>query len=172
VKRSLLAMNSLASARSITEHRLMGLLLSAPHLVERYSEALAWLTLEDPQLDRIRKELLNLAASAASLDKTFIEGHLVREGIGALAERLRTHSVLQADLKGRTDDEAREALWLRTRAQLADPDCSGVDEALKARRDDALHRYLNGGSNGDWEELQRLNGEIRRLADPEAESGH
>jgi len=172
VKRSLHAVNSLSAAKSLTERRLIGLLISAPHLVERYSEALAWLTLDDPQLDKIRKELLNLAASAASLDKTSIEGHFVREGIGALAERLRTQSVLQSDLKGQPDDEAREALLLRTRAQLADPDSSGVDEVLKSRRDHALQRYLDGGSNADWEELQRIHAEIRRLAEPEADNGN
>src|SRR5262245_39501195 len=172
VKRSLHAVNSLSAAKSLTERRLMGLLISAPHLIERYSEALAWLSLDDPQLDRIRQELLNLAASAASLDKTAIEGHFVRQGMGALAERLRTQSVLQADLKGQPDDEAREALLLRTRAQLADPDSSGVDEVLKSRRDEALRRYLDGGSNADWEELQRLHAEIRKVADPEAENGN
>jgi DNA primase len=172
VKRSLLAVSSFSAAKSVTEHRLIGLLLSAPDLIERYAEALAWLSLDDPQLDRIRKELLNLAASVASLDKTSIEGHFVRQGIGALAERLRTQSVLQSDLKGQPDDEAREAILLRTRAQLADPDSSGVDELLKSKRDQALQRYLDGGSNADWEELQRLHAEIRRLADPEAENGN
>jgi DNA primase len=172
VKRSLHAVNSLSAAKSLTERRLIGLLISAPHLIERYTEALAWLSLDDPQLDRIRQELLNLAASAASLDKAAIEGHFVRQGMGALAERLRTQSVLQADLKGQPDDEAREALLLRTRAQLADPDSSGVDEMLKSRRDEALRRYLDGGSNADWEELQRLHAEIRKVADPEAENRH
>lgn len=172
VKRSLHAVNSLSAAKSLTERRLIGLLLSAPHLVERYTEALAWLSLDDPQLDRVRKELLNLAASAASLDKTSIEGHFVRQGIGALADRLRTQSVLQSDLKGQPDDEAREALLLRTRAQLADPDSAGVDESLKSRRDQALQRYLDGGSNADWEELQRLQAQIRKAADPEAENGN
>src|SRR6185503_10958647 len=100
VKRSLHVVNALSAAKSLNERRLLGLLICSPHLIERYSEALAWLTLDDPQLDRIRKELLNLAASAASLDKTSIEGHFVRQGIGTLAERLRTQSVLQSDLKG------------------------------------------------------------------------
>jgi hypothetical protein len=43
---------------------------------------------------------------------------------------------------------------------LADPDSSGIGE-IKARRDVALQRYLDGGANEDWNELQRLNGEIR-----------
>jgi hypothetical protein len=45
---------------------------------------------------------------------------------------------------------------------LADPDASGIGD-LKARRDSALQRYLDGGANDDWDELQRLNGEIRNF---------
>ena len=160
VKRSLHVVNALSAAKNLNERRLLGLLICSPHLIERYSEALAWLALDDPQLDRIRRELLNLAASGKSLDKAAVQNHLVRQGLGLLAERLQTHSVLQSDLKGQADDDAREVLWLRTRAQLADPDSSGIGE-IKARRDLALQRYLDGGANEDWNELQRLNGEIR-----------
>jgi hypothetical protein len=94
------------------------------------------------------------------LDKTAVENHLHARGFKALVERLRTNSVLKSDLTGQADEEAREALWLRTRAQLVDPDTSGIGD-LKARRDQALQRYLDGGSESDWDELQRLNGEIR-----------
>jgi DNA primase len=160
VKRSLHVVNALSAAKSLNEQRLLALLICSPHLIDRYSEALAWLALDDPQLDRIRRELLNLAASGKKLDKAAVENHLGRQGLGVLAERLKTHSVLQSDLRGQADEEAREALWLRTRAQLADPDASGIGD-LKARRDVALQRYLDGGANIDWDELQRLNGEIR-----------
>jgi DNA primase len=161
VKRSLHVVNALGAAKNLTERRLLGVLISSPHLIERYSEALAWLSLDDPQLDRIKTELLNLAASGRRLDNTAIENHLVRQGLGVLAERLKKQSVLISDLKGQADEEAREALWLRTRAQLADPDLVGADD-LKTRREEALKRYLDGGANVDWDELQRLNGEIRR----------
>jgi DNA primase len=164
VKRSLHVVNALSAAKSLNERRLLALLVCSPHLIDRYSEALAWLALDDPQLDRIRRELLNLAASGKRLDKAAVENHLVRQGLGVLAERLKTHSVLQSDLRGQADEQAREALWLRTRAQLADPDNSGVGD-LKARRDSALQRYLDGGANQDWDELQRLNGEIRKQAE-------
>jgi hypothetical protein len=43
---------------------------------------------------------------------------------------------------------------------LADPDASGIGE-IKTRRDLALQRYLDGGANEDWDELQRLNAEMR-----------
>jgi DNA primase len=160
VKRSLIVVNALSGAKHKKEAQLLGLLMSSPELIERYSEALAWLTFDDPQLDRIRRELLNLAASGKRLDKPAVENHLVRQGLGVLSERLKTHSVLTSDLKGQADEQAREALWLKTKAQLADPDFSGVGD-LKARRDEALQRYLNGGSEADWDELQRLNSEIR-----------
>ena len=167
VKRSLLVVNALSGAKHKKEEHLLGLLICAPELIDRYSEALAWLTLDDPQLDRVRRELLNVAASGKRLDNTAVENHLVRQGLGALAERLKTQSVLQSDLKGRADEEAREALWLRTRAQLADPDASGVGE-LKTRRDQALQRYLDGGAEQDWDELQRLNGQIRASSEAAA----
>jgi len=169
VKRSLHVVNALSAAKNVNERRLLGLLICAPHLIDRYSEALAWLSLDDPQLDRIRKELLNLAASSTRLDKTAVEGHLVRQGVGALAERLKSHTVLQSDLS-QADEEAREALLLRTKAQLVDPDFSGLSE-LKARRDEALQRYLDGGSNEHWDELQRLHAEIRKAAEHEIEDG-
>jgi DNA primase len=160
VKRSLHVVNALGAAKNLNERRLLGLLLCAPHLIERYSEALAWLTLDDPQLDRLRRELLNVVLSGIRLEKVALEGHLRRQGIGELAERLKTDSVLQSDLKGHADEEAREALLLRTKEQLAAPDFSGVGE-LKTRRDEALQRYLDSGANEDWDELQRLNGQLR-----------
>lgn len=159
VKRSLHVVNALSAAKNLNERRLLGLLVCAPHLIERYSEALAWLSLDDPQLDRLKTELLNLAASGRRLEKTAVENHLVRQGLGVLAERLTTHSVLQADLR-EADEQAREVLWQRTKAQLADPDNGGSGE-LKARRDEALQRYLDRGSNEDWDELQRLNALLR-----------
>lgn len=159
VKRSLHVVNTLSAAKNLTERRLLGLLISAPHLIERYSEALAWLALDDPQLDSIKRELLELAASGRRLDKTAVENHLVRQGLGVAAERLTTQSVLLSDLK-EADEQAREVLWARTRAQLADPDISGAGD-LKQSRDGALQRYLDGGASEDWDELQRLNSLLR-----------
>jgi DNA primase len=164
VKRSLLVMNALSGAKSMIERRLIALLICSPELIERYSEALAWLSLDDAQLDRIRGELINLAASGKRLDKAAVENHLHGRGFSALVEGLKTHSVHQSDFRGHADEEAREALWLRTRAQLADPDTLGPGD-LKDRRDRALQRYMDGGASKDWDELQRLNGEIRSSAE-------
>src|SRR5258706_10976418 len=68
VKRSLHVVNALGAAKNLTERRLLGVLIAAPHLIDRYSEALAWLSLDDPQLDRIKTKLLNLPPSGRRLD--------------------------------------------------------------------------------------------------------
>jgi hypothetical protein len=50
--------------------------------------------------------------------------------------------------------------WHRAVAQLDDPDFSLHGE-LKTQRDAAFRRYLDGGGDADWDEVQRLNGLIR-----------
>jgi DNA primase len=160
VKQSAIAISGHAG-RAFCDRRYLALLLEMPESIDTEAEALAEIAFSDGELDILRRELLNLAASGTRLDKAAVEAHLVRQGIGALAERLTTHSVLQLDLKERADNETRETLLLRTRQQLADPDGSGSGE-LKARRDRALQLYLDSGAEEDWNELQRLNGELRQ----------
>jgi DNA primase len=160
VKQSSIAVSERAG-RDLSEKRYVALLLETPEFIHHEAEVLAEMSFGDSALDRLRRELLNLAASGTRLDNSAVEAHLVRQGIGALAERLTKHSVLKIDLKERTDRAAREALLLRMREQLADPDGSGTG-GLKAQRDRVLQLYLDSGAKADWDELQRLNGELRQ----------
>jgi hypothetical protein len=148
------------AARSLNEKRLLAFLLSAPDVLERNVEALAWLSFKDPQLDRVRSELLNLAASQERLDTAAVENHLVCQGLGLVAERLKSDWVVLASLEEHKDAGDREALWDRMRAQLESADCTGLGQ-LQERRDRALTDYLQHGTSADWDELQRLNNEIR-----------
>jgi DNA primase len=172
VKRSLHAVNAHGAARRIKERELMGLLLSAPILIERHAEMLAALAITDPQLDRLKRELLHLAASGVSLERTVVESHLVRQGMDALAARLAGQTVVQGVVHGVAQgafagpaDAVHEAAWRRVMAQLHDPDQAAHGD-LKARRDEALKRYLDGGAHEDWDELQRVNGLIRNASAP------
>jgi DNA primase len=160
VRRSVLAVNDVGAARSLNEKRLLAFLLSAPDVLERNVEALAWLSFNDPQLDRVRSELLNLAASQERLDTAAVENHLVCQGLGLVAERLKSDWVVLASLEEHKDAGDREALWDRMRAQLESADCTGLGQ-LQERRDRALTDYLQHGTSADWDELQRLNNEIR-----------
>ena len=63
-------------------------LLAEPELAIRHVEVLAELPLSDASLDRLRHELLNLAASKASLEQQGVEDHLKRLGLGEILARL------------------------------------------------------------------------------------
>jgi len=185
VKASLHAVNSGGAARKIKEKEVLALALAEPELIERHAEALARFALSDPQLDRLKRELLNLAASGGRLDRTTVDNHLVRQGMGALAQGLTVQQVLagsqdHSSVEG-ADLSLREDAWLQTLAQLQDPrflanDAKGAASEsfagatpagadLSAKREAALQRYLDGGSDTDWEELQRLNGLLREHAE-------
>jgi DNA primase len=160
VKRSRLAAADPAAARNLNEWRILSLLLRAPELVERNIEPLARLEFHDPQLDRVRSELLNLAGSHERLETAAIENHLVSRGLGVVAERLKSDSRVLAGIDERSDGGNRETLFDRMRAQLENADSSRVGQ-LKERRDRALTEYLQHGTGEQWDELQRLNNEIR-----------
>ena len=164
VRQSLHAVNAVSATRKHKEMELAGLLLGAPGLVERHAEQLAEFSFSDGQLDRLKHELLNLAASGTSLDRTVVENHLVRQGMGVLSERLSSQRIVQTAGLDTADEAAHEDAWLRVMAQLRDPDSlpdSPLGGDLKSKRDEALARYLDQGGQADWDELQRLNGMIR-----------
>jgi DNA primase len=173
VRRSVHAVNAHGAARSIKEKELLGLLLTAPILIERHAETVAELAFQDPQLDRLKRELLHLAASGVTLERTVVENHLVRQGLSMLAERLTAQTGVQGVRTGvaegafaGSDEAIHEAAWRRTLAQLHDPEMPAHGD-LKARRDAALKRYLDGGAHEDWDELQRVNGLIRSASAPQ-----
>ena len=139
---------------------MVGLLILSPELLEQKPEAVAWLSFTDPQLDRARNELLKLATSHERLDTSTVENHLVSQGLGVLAERLKADRVLVSDVTGQIDGSGRESLFERMRAQLEHVDSTGLGQ-LQERRDRALTDYLQRGAGDDWDELQRLNNEIR-----------
>lgn len=135
---------SAAPARLIKENEVAALLLDAPELALAHTETLAALSFSDPQLDRLRQELLNLAASGFRLEKAGLETHLVRSGMAGLVERLAARRAggrpAPADkARERAQEEAAdgddvEARWLCAAEQLrgmADP---GPDRILAAER--------------------------------------
>jgi DNA primase len=159
VRQSLHAINAKGAPKLAKERELMGLVLQNPDLIERDAEILARILLTDPQLDRLKDELLHLAASGARLEKSLVESHIDRQGMGALAERLRNQPSVLYMAKDRGEAGLEEA-WRRAVAQLEDPDFSLHGE-LKLQRDAAFTRYLDSGTEADFDEVQRLNGLIR-----------
>ncbi len=84
VQGSALVRSGRAAARHAKEMELGRLLVEAPEIALSEAESLAVLNLADPSLDRLRHELLNLAASGSSLEKAGVQTHLSRKGMADL----------------------------------------------------------------------------------------
>ncbi|HEY2011040.1 MAG TPA: DNA primase [Rhizomicrobium sp.] len=87
VQASALVRSGQTGARHAKELELGRLLLEAPEIALAEAESLAVLDLADPSLDRLRHELLNLAASGSSLEKAGVQTHLSRKGMTDLLAR-------------------------------------------------------------------------------------
>lgn len=147
-----------STARRIKESEILALILQAPEILERQHETLAALPLADHSLDSLRHELLNLAASGFRLETRELEAHLVRAGMAALVERLRTRRAAVSV----ESESARQAAggdggageielrWLCAAAQLRE-----MAECGPERRQ-ALERFKSEASEASWREWHRL----------------
>jgi len=87
VQSSALVRSGQAGARHAKELELGRLLVESPDIVPLEAESLAILDVADPSLDRLRHELLNLAASGSSLEKAGVQAHFTRKGMADLLAR-------------------------------------------------------------------------------------
>jgi DNA primase len=87
VQASALVRSGAVGARHAKEIELGRLLVEYPSLALAEAESLAELDLHDPSLDRLRHELLNLAASGSSLEKAGVQIHFTRKGMADLLTR-------------------------------------------------------------------------------------
>jgi DNA primase len=87
VQSSALVRKGVAGAPQAKETELGRLLAGEPRIALWEGEALAGLDLTDPSLDRLRHELLNLAASGSSLEKAGVQTHFARKGMAELLAR-------------------------------------------------------------------------------------
>lgn len=128
VRRSLLATNGPLVTRHRNDRLLLAYLIRTPDFLEENVEALARREFNDPQLDRLKSELLNVAATHERLDTATIENHLVSQGLGMVAENLKSDRVVAASLKEDADAAGRAAFMERLRAQLEGADSTGLGQ--------------------------------------------
>ncbi|MGD0190489.1 MAG: DNA primase [Rhizomicrobium sp.] len=147
-----------AGVRQTKEMEVVGLLLEAPEIVERHGELLAALPLSDRSLDRLRNELLNLAASGFGLETGRLENHLVRAGMAGLVERLNARrakgghgaDTVREGAGGSADLEEIEARWLAAAVQLRE-----IAEIGPERRH-AMERFKTEATEETWREAHGL----------------
>jgi hypothetical protein len=126
------------------------LLLKEPEIAERHGEILAALPVLDRQLDSLRHELLNLAASGFRLENPGLENHLVRKGMAELLTRLgRTGepSDMPPESADAEDTEARFLLAARQLREMAE---------LEPERQRAAERHKSEATEESWAEYHRL----------------
>jgi DNA primase len=148
LKQSLLAQaahagNAKDAARKLKEAELATLLLGHPVLALSQGELVASLPFQDPLLDRLRHELLNLAASGSSLEKPPVLNHLLHQGMAELLTRLGTREDDQ-------DEAETEARFLRAAGDLRE---MAEWEPERAR---AFQRLGSEASEESWQAARRL----------------
>ena len=164
VKASLLARAGVAgagqtqkAARQVKESELATLLLEDPGLALSHGELLAALPFADPSLDRLRHELLNLAASGSSLEKAPVLTHFHRQGMAELVARIGArpapdNASLANPAPEAFSDHDTEARFLRAALDLRN---LAEREPERAR---ALERFATEGSEESWAEARRFLG--------------
>jgi DNA primase len=134
------------AARKLKETELASLLLGHPALASSHGELAASLPFSDPSLDRLRRELLNLAAAGSSLEKPAVFHHLIRQGMAELLTSLGASPETQ-DPEAGHESEARflrAALDLREMAEL------------EPERTRAFERLGHEASEEAWQEAKRF----------------
>jgi DNA primase len=149
VRNSLLARTGRSGVLHVKESELARLLLEAPELALRHGELLASLPFSEALLDRLRHELLNLAASGSRLESQRLEDHLVRSGLAELVERLRGSRVDRETVSGEHADDI-EARFLHAAAQLQEM------AELEPERKRAVERFNSEATEENWRDAQRL----------------
>jgi len=154
VRNSLLARTGKDGARPVKEGEIAQLLLESPFLALKHAELLAALPFADRLLDRLRHELLNLAASGSRLEKQGLEDHLVCSGLAEIVERFsaRGGGFGRSDGLEREDTHAEdiEARFLGAAAQLRD-----MDER-DPERTRAVERFKTEATEENWNAARRL----------------
>ncbi len=156
VRRSLLGRTGAGGARKVKETEIARMLLDAPEMAQLHGEILAALRFGDPLLDRLRHELLNLAASGSRLESERLKDHLVRSGMAEVLERLGAQQASagrvgeERDAASRDGGEDLEARFLRAAAQLQEM------AELEPERKRAVERFNSEETEENWRDALRL----------------
>jgi DNA primase len=115
---------------------LFRLLLHYPDLVEQVAEELAALALPEPELDRLRRAILELAVSHPGLDARAFRQHLLSHGFAAIVEPLLLSSVDTGFLVRCVDPISVRKEWTHVVSMLTTGERTGFAEASKELESD------------------------------------
>jgi DNA primase len=121
------------SGGRIQRENLFRMLLHLPWLIDEVAEELAALEMPEPELDSLRREILERDAGESGLDAGALQQHLVKNGLAATVERLLLPSVDTTFLVRCSDPVSARKEWVRVTRIL-----SGGDRCVLAEATDDL----------------------------------
>jgi DNA primase len=130
---------------------LLRVLLSHPRQVAALSEEIAALDFPEPELDQVRRQILQMEVLHPGLDAAALRQHLERHGLATTVDRLMSPAVDHAGfLSSDADDEAARLALLHVLKMIREEDQSDRISAA-----DALAREV---SAENWERYLALRG--------------
>ena len=143
------------AARKLKEAELASLLLGHPTLALAHGELVASLPFEDPALDRLRRELLNLAAAGSSLEKPAVFSHFIQQGMAELLTRLGVSPEPMDPETGPEAGQESDARFVRAAGELREMD-------REPERTREFQRLGTEANEAEWlkaTEIRRASGE-------------
>jgi DNA primase len=150
------------SGARIQRENLFRMILHFPYLTDQVAEELAALEVPEPDLDSLRRQILELDAAGSGLDAHAFQQHLVENGLAATVERLLLPSVDTTFLVRCSDPISARKEWVHITRMLTGGDRCALAEATDDLISDicpeswerflaARERALQEGSRGEDE---------------------
>lgn len=155
LKRSALARDASAGVRNL-EELMLATMLNHPELLEDYCEEFSGVEIKAPALDRLRNEIIDIAALHAPLEREALRNHLVSRDLADIAQRLTGGTARKSDRFARPDASREDAeagflhLMARHRRTIT------LEAELKAA-ERALAEDMN---EENWARLQAIHAQL------------
>ncbi len=129
---------------------LLQMVLQHPFLIAEASEDIAALDFPEPELDKLRREILEVEVLRPGLDASALRQHLERCGLNTTVERLLSPSVDHAGFLSRDADvESVRLGWLHVLRMIRDE---------RAERASAAEALAEDPSPANWERFLAVHG--------------
>jgi DNA primase len=117
------------SPQRLQHELLLRILLNFPCLIDQVAEELASLDFPEPELDRLRQEILRLEGLPTGLDAREMQQHLVQTGLATTVDALLSPSVDADSLVRCPDPSSARRVWAEVIIMLKRGEPSPVAEA-------------------------------------------
>jgi hypothetical protein len=142
---------------------LFRILLHYPEMIDEVAERFARVEIPEPELDKLRAEILQVPALRRGLDAPALRQHLLLNGFAATVDKLLSPSVDAGFLVRRSDPSFVRKDCARVIGMLMKDDPSGVAEAGD--------RMIDEVSPESWERFQAARSRALRDAPGEGDEG-